>query len=638
MGIDRKDRNPKSVSIMESRRTIDTTSIFEEFSGPNFDPDAEATKKCEERDRQSIELTAKRCDQSRATINEKIVHILETDSRLFIALSQCISNFEREFSEYPPKIVELKKMVAEARNFPVPSFDEVPPIPKARNSEIIDQPHWLINAPLKYEALVQQHRISESIELVVKCLAERGRVRRIDEWAEKIRQVLQKDIQVRLKSLPLNSEEAKREFRELQSLGFEAETVTLFLKLASKNLEEKLSALPSTDDFLLYVRSTSSLLCNEVAETARTFLFLCPGKYLSRLVAWVVKQIETRMPISHPEVFAGNFNAVKDSVKIMMDATQPLTEMGISTLHLFEAAPQKMANLLAAAAKQHISDVSVSILDDEWDIDLSDIGEAKIESYPLSSSYEHFRAHLVQFHQELSYLYDPEIFYDCARLMKEVLTSYSHKCLELLTEEKYGVEVFCAVATQLLCVQNTLIPESIKEFQAITENSFPGEQETMAECDGIVSQVIRLLVDIFMRMWSDILVGNRVDWKTGTSSIDPQFTSAIDVMAQLVTVLKLPGVLFQQASDMIAENVLKVVQETSETVFEPEELNSFDFHWTYFSRRVQDLFPRRTNEKFREGLASISNKLGPERNITQDERMTLAEINKAVQAALKESS
>ena len=623
---------------MDQRRTIDTTSIFEEFSGPNFDPDEEAAKKCADRDRQSIELTAKRCDQNRATINEKIVHILETDSRLFIALSQCISNFEREFSEYPPKILELKKMVADARNFPVPSFDEVPPIPKAPNSEIIGQPHWLINAPLKYDALVQQHRISESIELVVKCIGEKGKVKRIDEWAEKIRQVLQKDIQVRLKSLPLNSEEAKREFKELQSLGFEAETVNLFLKLASKNLEEKLSALPSTDDFLLYVRSTSTLLCNEVTETARTFLELCSDQYLPRLVAWVVKQIETRMPISHPEVFAGNFNAVKDSVKIMIDATKPLTDMGISTLHLFEAAPQKMANLLAAAAKQHISDVSVSILDDEWDIDLTDIRDAKIEDYPLSSSYEHFRAHLIQFHQELSYLYDPEIFYECARLMKEVLTSYSHKCLELLTEEKYGVEVFCAISTQLLCVQSTLIPESIKEFSAITDNAFPGEQETMSECEGIVSQVIRLLVDIFMRMWSDILVGNRVNWGIGVTGIDPQFTSAIDVMTQFVTVLKLPSVLFQQASEILAESILKVVEETSETVFEPEELNSFDFHWTYFSRRVQDLFPRRTNEKFREGVTAISNKLGPERSITQDERMRLADLNKAVQKALQGSS
>jgi hypothetical protein len=55
------------------------------------------------------------------------IQILEKDSGLFIELSQCISNFEREFPEVPSKILELRKLIDEAASFPVPSFDEIPP-------------------------------------------------------------------------------------------------------------------------------------------------------------------------------------------------------------------------------------------------------------------------------------------------------------------------------------------------------------------------------------------------------------------------------------------------------------------------------------------------------------------------------
>jgi hypothetical protein len=58
---------------------------------------------------------------------------------------------------------------------------------------------------------------------VVECLNCPERVPTVDDWVEKTRRVLHKDLQTRLKTVSLNSEDAKREFRQLQSLGFKAE-------------------------------------------------------------------------------------------------------------------------------------------------------------------------------------------------------------------------------------------------------------------------------------------------------------------------------------------------------------------------------------------------------------------------------
>ncbi|KAH0792100.1 hypothetical protein GPJ56_003899 [Histomonas meleagridis] len=79
--------------------------------------------------------------------------------------------FEREFTEFPQKITELKKLVHNAANFPDPVFAEISSTNSStQQSEIIGKDPMLINAPLIYDCYMQQHRIDDSIRVVVDCL------------------------------------------------------------------------------------------------------------------------------------------------------------------------------------------------------------------------------------------------------------------------------------------------------------------------------------------------------------------------------------------------------------------------------------------------------------------------------------
>ena len=143
------------------------TSKFD-FSSPDFE--VESIINDQTTDLASIEKHIKDCGTAQIILNEQIVHILENDSTLFVNLSQCISMFEREFTEFPQKIIELKKLVHNASNFPDPLFDEIAPQPLPQNNEILGKAPMLVNAPLIYDSYMQQHRIDDAIQVVVNCL------------------------------------------------------------------------------------------------------------------------------------------------------------------------------------------------------------------------------------------------------------------------------------------------------------------------------------------------------------------------------------------------------------------------------------------------------------------------------------
>jgi hypothetical protein len=141
-----------------------------------------------------------------------------------------------------------------------------------------------------------------------------------------------------------------------------------------------------------------------------------------------------------PENFAGNFNFVKDSVKIMIDATAPLEELGISTRHLFDNVAARFGDLLASSAARHCEDISEKIFEDTWQIGLMNMRGESVKGYPASTSFENFGTHLIAFAQKLRPLYEPSIFCSCANLL-----CYPIQCLKAVTEHRpQNIDSFCA--------------------------------------------------------------------------------------------------------------------------------------------------------------------------------------------------
>ena len=248
------------------------------------------------------------------------------------------------------------------------------------------------------------------------------------------------------------------------------------------------------------------------------------------------------------------------------------------------------------------------------------IREANAEDFPLSSSFEHFRKHLVKFLSELRDIYVPEMFYTSSSLLKELILSYPEGCKSLLCEDNNpSIDKFCAILVQLVCVKDLLLQETLNDFSDISSNNFPEEEDTKVKCQEIMVEIDQMLVTTFVHMWAEVLPPGQFEWD-GTDEIDPQFESAVEVMTQFLMMLNLPQSLFDQTADLLINSILTVAESTGSTVENVDHLNSYEFHWTYFMLSLMRLLTENANDKLREGLDAVINSIADEQGILDDER------------------
>ncbi|KAK8887417.1 hypothetical protein M9Y10_038457 [Tritrichomonas musculus] len=606
------------------------------FSAEDFDPKTCAKNLFEKmRTAGPIKHQIDGFDKIISQVNLNIVNLLKkeihnednesSNDSLFVGLLKCISVFEREFLDFPQKISEIQKLVNDASNFPEPNFSEVPPVPKIKNEEILNVPADVIDAPLIYDSLVQQHRISESVDFFIdisQSIREKDiKIGYLLEWAERTKNSLLKEIQNRLKVIPLESESAQASFIQLVKLGFSDEGVQFYIKLATQAIEEKFNSIQNSGQLLQYVRDTSEILFSELDQKGRIFLRLFRDKqYSPILVEWMDRMIDTKLPICHPETFAGNFNLVKESINIMRTTMAPLEYLGLSCFDVFDSYPKYFLALLKSVHHQHLVEISESLKDDEWDIIMEGIRDSQPEDFPLSSSFEHFRKHLVKFLSELRDIYVPEMFYTSSTLLKELLLSYPEGCKTLLNGENPSIDKFCSILVQLVCVKDLLIPETLNDFRDIAGNDFPEENDTEEKCQEMMVEIDQMLVSTFIQMWARVLPPNQLEWE-GVDEIDPQFESAVEVMTQFLMMLNLPQSLFDQTAELLIDSIISVAANTATVIENVSMLNSFEFHWMYFMLCVLQLLPETANGKLKEGLESIADGTADEQGILDDERV-----------------
>ena len=638
---DKKSQSKKEEKESGSSSISGSTSVIN-FAADDFNSVTVAKQICERSNQEVIKKQIDGFDNIRSRMTNNIVGILEKDSSLFVSLSQCISMFEREFLEFPQRISEIQKLVDEARQFPIPKFSEVAPLPKVKNSEILNLSSTIVDAPLIYDSLIQQHRISESIDLVVNVKKEMiyskaNDIKYLDEWVSKTSQVLLKEIQGRLKSIQICSEEGQHDFVQLAQLGFINEGVDLFINLASQAIDEKINAIQNTGQLLQYVRETTQILCSEIVEKATVFMKLFADvQYLPKLLVWINETVENKLPTSRPDTFSGNFNLVKDSVIIMRKELIPLEDIGFSTLNIFDTLPQRFLFLLSSAEKQHIEKIKDAIQEDEWDINMDSVKTSKVEDYPVSTSAEDYKSHFIQFLQELKSLYVSEMFYDCSKLLKELLLSYSTGCKDILSEDQPSIDRFCAILVQLIRIENILLPDAFKEFTEITGYKFPDEESTKKESNDIIGSINQMLVKTFISMWSEVLPPDQLAFD-GIDELDPHFENAIDVMGQFLNMLNLPQSIFNETADILVDSIIEVADNTGAVIEDASMLNSFDFHWEYFCRSLLTMLPRQANEKLKASIQNLSNQIGDEQNIDDKDRETFKNITAAVNKCMKKN-
>lgn len=613
----------------------ETPKGYNSFYDDDFDPKKFSKMLFEKmKTSEPVKKQIEHFDNIITTVNESIVSRLKKEihndenessgDSLFVNLLKCISVFEREFLDFPPKIAEIQKLVNEASNFPEPNFAEVPPVPKIKNEEILDVQADIIDAPLIYDSLVQQHRISESVDFfinITQSIREKEiKIKYLNDWADRTKSSLLKEIQNRLKVIPLESDSAQSSFIQLVKLGFSDEGVQFYIKLATQAIEERFNSIQNSGQLLQYVRDTSEVLYLELDQKGRIFIRLFPDKqYIPILVEWMDRMIDTRLPISHPETFAGNFNLVKESITIMRNSMAPLERLGLSCFDVFDSYPKYFLGLLKSVHHQHLVEISEALKDDEWDISMEGIRTANPEDFPLSSSFEHFRKHLVKFLSELRDIYVPEMFYTSSSLLKELILSYPEGCKSLLNEENPSIDKFCAILIQLVCVKELLLPETLNDFLDIAGNDFPEEEDTVSKCQEIMTTIDQMLVSTFVHMWAEVLLPDQIEFDS-IEEIDPQFESAVELMTQFLMMLNLPQSLFDTTIDILINSILSIAENTGTTVNTVKMLNSFEFHWTYFMISLLRLLPEDVNEKLREGLDSVINAIADELGISDEER------------------
>lgn len=623
----------------------DSIAIADEmdFNSKSFNLNKVTKRICEESTSKLIGEKIINLNQLKDQANGKIVVVLEKDSSLFVNLSQCFSLYEREFQEFPQKIAEIQNLVKEAKQYPKPCFEEIPASPKVKDSEIIKQPASIIDAPILYDCLVQRHRINESIDLVIKTKKALSnlmkgdnyvRLPEIEDWIQKVSQNIHKDTINRLKTTQFNSIEYQNEFKYLIKLGFYDDSIQLFTKYSTQQIEERLNSIQNNGKLLQYIREVTDTLVQEIIECVQVFLKIFKRKHVPNVVTWATKVVEDFLPFEHPEIFAGNYNVVKDSVIIIQRSLTKLEEFGISSLNIFDSLSDHLNVLLSTAAKHRIKEIADSIADDDWDINVEGIRFMNPEDFPLSVSCVNFRSHVYQFLQEMKSLYIPSMFYDSANLLKKIVASYFKGCFILINNADPSVEHFCVIITQLATVKISIFPELAQQFKEITGYDFPNSSKIVDEFNESIDMVEDMLIQTFIVMWAEVLPPDQIHWN-GINKLDSHFQSAVDVMTQFLDMLNIPDNLFNNTIEKLVDNILSVVDCTASNIFDAASIDSFDFHWDYFSNVISSLLTQPAYQKLRNGIQDISSKVSIEQAINEDDRETPEAIALAVKNCLK---
>ena len=636
----------------------------------------------------------KQLNQDAAIVNDTIVGILESDSNLFVNLSQCITAFEREFAEFPAKIDSLLSIVSEAASFPAPDIGNIPPEPVLESCEILEDPAWLPNAPLMYDALVQQHRIEESIALVVKCaevdrkaeeeeeedveeeenhekgVNENGEKKEkkkkieftfIDEdgnektkevkpipsisaWVNKTRMLLKSEIEARLELLPINGPEAMKEILQLKSLGYKKYAKPLFLKLASKSIDKMMPQLKDSFQFLPFITNSTQVLVNELLTTMQRYFDLFNGRRIGALTQWVTHQIEEKLPIYRNDIMPSNFTFMREAVKITKNEVEAIQANGISLKHIFEAMPKRFCELLELSSQQTITEITARISDDQFDIEPEEGKKITLQDYPESKSFEKFKNFLDSFMKDFDSLYEPSIFFDCANLINNVLLSYGEICMELLhsfeeeeEEEDMSDEdsyrYFRSISVQLGKVQGYLFPEVMKVFKRITGFDSPVKQNAEKEIKETIDYVCAIHVKFFFQKWSQSIGGiiPFSDFRWETvGEVDDNFAPALEVITDFISSLVLPQALYEKTVCCLLDQLLATAKEAGYTLENVNMLNSFDFHWAVFSQIMCERFPREALDAFNANIRAIEKEICRENFINESDCMTPMQMMQTV--------
>lgn len=575
--------------------------------------------------------------------NADLVSTLEKDSNLFVSLSQCIALYEREFESFPQKISEVQGLVQDAKLFPKLQLSEIPPSPKVKDYEILGRPPFVVDAPILYESLVQQHKINESIDLVISTknklddLASEPNyipLVEIEDWVKRISQTIYLDTLNRIKLTPSNSDQLLGEFRRLLKLGFEQEGLDIYLKYATKAVDEKLHSVQNNGQLLNFTREYTETLTSEIQQRVTTFLRIFKShRFTPRIISWANEIIETRIPLVHPEWFVGNYNLVKDSIIIMRNFLSKLEDIGISTFQIFDSLSTYLKEFLVIASARHISDISESINRDDWDVSTEGIKEMKPEYYPFSPSLEKFNVHLIQFLQEMRDIYLPTMFYDASNLLKQVILSYTN-CLIILFRRKLpDFEDFCVIITQIVCIEQVIFPDILDSFAQITNYYFPNETIVLTEIRKTLTLFEDALVKGIVTCWAAKLPARKIQWK-GITNVDPHFIEAARIMAQYIQ-LEIPKDQFSNMHDMFIHNILIVAHNIGTHIYSDKMLNSFTFQWEYVSRSLMPYLTKKASEALEKGIQKISEAIAETNNISDHNRESPEKISLAVTKFMK---
>ncbi|EAX92609.1 hypothetical protein TVAG_178860 [Trichomonas vaginalis G3] len=581
-------------------------------------------------------------------VNDTIVGILESDSELFVNLSQCITSFEREFAEFPQKIDSLLSIVSEISSLPVPTIDDIPLPPELKKSEILDQPAWLVNAPLMYDALLQQHRIEDSVALVVKCQnCHEHNIPSVSEWIDHTRAELKAEIHNRLSNLPINGQEARNEINQLKDLGFESDSMPLFLKLASKSLAKKMPQFKETAQFIPFITKSTQVLCQEIITTMESFFALFGNDNIACLTDWVTQEVSQKLPIYRNDIMPGNFAFMREAVKITQNELKVLSDHGVSLLQLFADMPHRFAELLELSQQQNVAEINATISEDSFDAQPPKKGKITLLDYPSSISFDKFKSHLDQFMKDFEFLYDPSIFFDCDTQINTVLLSYGEMCIDLLesleeeedTDDIDAFAMFRSISVQLSKVSTYLLPEVMKAFRRVTYYESPTKKQTEEACHKAIDTVCTLHVKYFFNAWN-ASIGDvsspflNFQWES-TNDVDDQFEPALNRISEFIDSLRLPTAIYDKTLCIFLDQLLIAVKDAGRFIEDVSMLNSFDFHWTLFSQLLKEQFPREAMDQFTANVRLIEKDICRTNFINENETMTPMMMMRAVKAFIE---
>jgi len=570
--------------------------------------------------------------------NESVVRTIESESSLFVDLSQCISSYEREFAELPQKIDDLILLTKNVATFPAPTTTLSKNLPVAENEEILNQPAWITDAPLMFDCYIQQHRISEAIDLVVRCKNfSKNSNPVINKWIESTRITLKNDIIERVSSQNLHVKATKKGFRQLMSLGFEADSVDLYIKLSSKSVDNMLITIPSNTALSIFAKKHTTALCDEIISCYNDFCELFPKNYMSLFVSWIYEQLSTKLTICRKEKYFGNISLARESIQAMQDCCKVLETIGFSTDSIFTNIPKHVSAIIENLMNQnHIKESLRYLKNEEWRANLTNIENLKPNDYPLVPSLEKFKSNLQYFLQEIGHLYYSQIFADICRYLKTFLLSYGKGCLSIIEEQDISSEVFCIIIIQMDFIRQVIIPETSVTFSKVTPYEFPEKASIESEYQSFIDVALNKLITIFVDYWSnefyypDLFDEEEDNEWYSTSEISSGFESALSLLTNIPAQLTIPKELYEKACTILIKGIIDVSKKIASNIFDAKMFNSFLFHWGLVSSVLSRCLSRSLMDKFHQQINEVQNDICRENQINNSECMSTLDVQKAI--------